>query len=149
MADYYRALPYANGLPHWEPAPAAWHGGPEPWPPPRRPATVEQLEEMADADLADAAFHPVAAVVDGKVVGGSAMLSFEVMGGAAAADAVVAALELIVDATSLGGIESTIERRGKHAGEEDTPPSLLRLNVGCEHVEDLWADLAGALDRLT
>lgn len=78
MADYYRALPFANGLPHWEPAPAAWHGGPEPWPPLRSPATAGQLEEWTDADLADATFHPVAGIVDGKVVGASAMLSFEV-----------------------------------------------------------------------
>lgn len=78
MADYYRALPFAIGLPSWEPAPAAWHGGPEPWPPPCMPAKGKQLEEFADARLADVAFHPVAALVDTKVVGSSAMLSFEV-----------------------------------------------------------------------
>jgi predicted acetyltransferase len=78
MGGYYRALPFATGLPQWEPAPSAWHGGPEPWPPPRTPAAAEQLEEWAEADLADGGFHPVAAIVDGKVVGASAMLSFEV-----------------------------------------------------------------------
>lgn len=30
MSAYLRALPFANGLPHWEPEQAAWHGGPEP-----------------------------------------------------------------------------------------------------------------------
>ena len=44
MPDYYRALPFANGLPSWEPSDAAWHGGPEPWPAPRPPATSEQLD---------------------------------------------------------------------------------------------------------
>ena len=39
-------------------------------------------------------------------------------------------------AESLGGVESLIERRA---------PGLLRLSVGCEHVEDLWADLEQAL----
>ncbi|TMR20808.1 hypothetical protein ETD86_17600 [Nonomuraea turkmeniaca] len=43
MNAYYRVLPFANGLPSWEPAEAAWHGGPEPWPPQRTPATAEQL----------------------------------------------------------------------------------------------------------
>ena len=75
LPDYYRALPFANGLPSWEPAPAAWHGGPEPWPPMRTPATPEQLEQWAELDDADASYHPVAAFVDGKVVGASAMLS--------------------------------------------------------------------------
>jgi cystathionine gamma-synthase len=80
--------------------------------------------------------------------GFGAMLSFEVAGGAAAADKVVAALGVIVDATSLGSIESTLERRSKWPGEEAIPPGLLRFNVGCEHVEDLWADLSQALDVL-
>jgi len=78
LPDYYRALPFANGLPSWEPAPAAWHGGPEPWPPMRTPATPKQLEQWAELDDADASYHPVAAFVGGKVVGASAMLSMEV-----------------------------------------------------------------------
>jgi hypothetical protein len=38
LADYLKVLPYANGLPHWEPFPAAWHGGPGAWPQPGAPA---------------------------------------------------------------------------------------------------------------
>jgi cystathionine gamma-synthase len=52
---------------------------------------------------------------------------------------------LIHHATSLGAVESMIERRGMHAGQAHLPPSLLRLSVGIEGVEDLWADLAAAL----
>ena len=52
---------------------------------------------------------------------------------------------MIRPATSLGGVESTIERRAKVAGQEHLPPGFLRLSVGCEHIEDLWDDLAGAL----
>jgi cystathionine gamma-synthase len=48
-------------------------------------------------------------------------------------------------ATSLGGVESTIERRAAVPGQEHLPPSLLRLSVGIEDPEDLWADLAEAL----
>jgi cystathionine gamma-synthase len=80
-----------------------------------------------------------------QMSGFGAMLSFEVAGGAAAADAVCATLRVIHAATSLGGVESTIERRAKLPGQEHVPPSLLRLSVGCEHVEDLWSDLDTAL----
>ena len=38
-----------------------------------------------------------------------------------------------------------MERRGTHAGQEHVPPSLIRMSVGCEHVDDLWADLEQAL----
>lgn len=80
-----------------------------------------------------------------QMAGFGAMLSFEVGGGAAGADAVVDAVSLITPGTSLGGVESLIERRARHAGEEAIPPGLLRLAVGIEHVEDLWEDLEQAL----
>ena len=65
--------------------------------------------------------------------GFGAMLSFEVFGDPLA---VCAAVEVFTHAKSLGGVESLIDRRG---------PSLIRLSVGCEHVEDLWNDLDAAL----
>ena len=69
-------------------------------------------------------------------------------GGAEAADAVVAAVRLWVPATSLGGVESTLERRRRFATESVTVPAdLLRLSVGVEDVEDLWRDLDQALRR--
>lgn len=63
------------------------------------------------------------------------------------ADAVCQRVRLITHATSLGGVESLIERRGSYPGElaQGTPPELLRLSVGIEHVEDLWDDLVQAL----
>jgi predicted acetyltransferase len=75
--DYLKVLPFVNGLPMWEPFPAAWHGGPEAWPPPRPPAGPERLESLVDEVTAEH-FHPVAAIVDGRIVGGSAMISFEI-----------------------------------------------------------------------
>ena len=51
----------------------------------------------------------------------------------------------VTPATSLGGVETTIERRSKLAGQEHIPETLCRLSVGCEHVEDLWADIEQAL----
>jgi cystathionine gamma-synthase len=76
--------------------------------------------------------------------GFGSMIAFEVHGGSEAAEATAASTRLIVHATSLGGIESSMERRAKWPGE-DAPPSLLRLSVGCEDVEDLWSDLDHAL----
>lgn len=65
------------------------------------------------------------------------------------ADAFIDACLLWVFATSLGGVESTLERRRRWPGELPTvPEGLVRLSVGIEHVEDLWADLAQALDQL-
>lgn len=77
--------------------------------------------------------------------GFGAVVSIE-LADADAADAVSRAVRLWVAATSLGGVESTLERRRRHANEPvAVPESLLRLSVGVEDVEDLWADLDAAL----
>jgi cystathionine gamma-synthase len=74
------------------------------------------------------------------------MLTFRVRGGAARADALVDAVTVLTHATSLGGVETTLERRARYPAERAiVPDDLLRVSVGCEHVEDLWADLQGAL----
>ncbi|GIJ00482.1 cystathionine gamma-synthase [Sediminihabitans luteus] len=81
--------------------------------------------------------------------GYGSVLGLRPRGGAAGADAVVAALELWVPATSLGGVESCLERRRRFATESRTvPEDLLRMSVGIEDVEDLWADLDQALRSL-
>jgi cystathionine gamma-synthase len=83
--------------------------------------------------------------------GYGAMICFEVAGSADDAEAVCQRVALISHATSLGGVESLIERRARHAIDavQGTPPTLLRLSVGIEHVEDLWADLAQAMAPLS
>jgi cystathionine gamma-synthase len=73
------------------------------------------------------------------------MLAFEVEGGSGRADAVCNAVGLIINATSLGGVETLIENRAAAPGEEHLPDGLIRISAGCEHVEDLWEDLEGAL----
>jgi cystathionine gamma-synthase len=78
--------------------------------------------------------------------GFGAIIGLRPAGGAAAADALVAAVRLWVPATSLGGVESTLERRRRFATESPTvPEDLVRLSVGIEDVEDLWQDLDAAL----
>ena len=73
------------------------------------------------------------------------MIAFEVLGGASCADAAANSARLIVHATSLGGIETSMERRAKWPGDESAP-ALLRLSVGCEDIEDLWSDLLRCLE---
>jgi cystathionine gamma-synthase len=71
------------------------------------------------------------------------LLSFDVADGDAAR-AVETGTRLIKNATSLGGVESTMESRRRWEGER-VPVGLLRLSVGLEDVDELWADLEQAL----
>jgi cystathionine gamma-synthase len=89
--------------------------------------------------------HPTHATARRVLQGFGTIVSFDVHGGAEAADAVCRRVRLIRHATSLGAVESTIERRAAIPGQGHLPPSLLRLSVGIEHVDDLWRDLDGAL----
>jgi cystathionine gamma-synthase len=94
------------------------------------------------------ASHPTHAAARRQLEGFGTIISFDVRGDSAAADAVCAAVRLIQHATSLGAVESTIERRAGIPGQEHLPASLLRLSVGIEGVEDLWGDLERALQAL-
>jgi cystathionine gamma-synthase len=79
-------------------------------------------------------------------LGCGSMLSFEVAGTVQQTDAFLAGLRLVANATSLGGVESLIERRARYAGDAAlVGATLCRLSVGIESVEDLWADLDAAL----
>jgi cystathionine gamma-synthase len=89
--------------------------------------------------------HPTHALAAAQLDGFGTMISFDVAGGAEAADAVCRRVKLIRHATSLGSVESTMERRGAVPGQEHLPPSLLRLSVGIESYWDLCADLEQAL----
>ena len=78
--------------------------------------------------------------------GSGSMLSLEIDGTAEQTEAFLARLRLLTHATSLGGVESLIERRARYAGDAAiVGPTLCRLSVGIENVEDLWADLDGAM----
>jgi cystathionine gamma-synthase len=70
------------------------------------------------------------------------LLSFDV----ADARAVETSTRLIANATSLGGVSSTMESRHRWEGDR-VPRGLLRLSVGLEPVDALWDDLAQALER--
>jgi len=89
--------------------------------------------------------HPTHAVAKRVLKGFGTIISFDVRGDAAAADAVCRNVRLIRHATSLGAVESTMERRGAIPGQQHLPATLLRLSVGIEKADDLWADLDSAL----
>ena len=90
--------------------------------------------------------HPGHRTAAAQMTGFGAVLAFEVAD-AATADRICNTVQLIVHATSLGGVESTIERRSKLPGQGHLPPGLLRLSAGCEHIDDLWNDLSTALEQ--
>jgi cystathionine gamma-synthase len=91
--------------------------------------------------------HPGHAVAARQMSGGfGGMLSVRVAGGAAAAIDAAARVEVWKRATSLGGVESLIEHRASVEGSTSPcPPDLLRLSVGLEDPDDLFADLDRAL----
>ncbi len=91
------------------------------------------------------ATHPTHVIARAQLRGYGTIISFDVRGDAALADQVCTRVRLIQHATSLGAVESTIERRGSIPGQQHLPATLLRLSVGIESVADLWADLDAAL----
>ena len=108
---------------------------------------VERAGASAAELAARLASHP--AVERVRYPGFGAMVSLDVRGGPEAADRVCAATRIWVHSTSLGAVESQLERRRRIPLEpETTPENLIRLSVGIEDVEDLWEDLAAALDRV-
>lgn len=89
--------------------------------------------------------HPTHATAKRVLKGFGTIISFDLLGAAEFADRVCQNVRLIRHATSLGAVESTIERRAAISGQEHLPPSLLRLSVGIEDADDLWTDLDSAI----
>ena len=89
--------------------------------------------------------HP--AVGEVRYPGFGAIVAIVLAQGAMAADLLTRKTTLWVHATSLGGVESTFERRRRWKTEAATiPEGLVRMSVGIEDVDDLWDDLRAALD---
>ncbi len=108
---------------------------------------VERAQANATELARRLAEHPL--VEEVRYPGFGGMISI-VLPDAGAADQVTHGTSLWVHATSLGGVESTLERRRRWSTEPLTiPEGLIRLSVGIEHVDDLWADLDAALARAT
>jgi cystathionine gamma-synthase len=101
----------------------------------RQTATATALAEKLRA-------HPAVTTV--RYAGISGLLSFDVAD-AETARRVETSTKLIVNATSLGGTTSVLETRTRWEGDR-VPPGLIRLSVGLEDPDALWADLEQALN---
>jgi cystathionine gamma-synthase len=95
------------------------------------------------------ASHPGHVIAARQMSAFGGMLSFQVRGGRDRAMGVVARCKLFIRATSLGGAHSLVEHRASVEGPDSkTPQNLIRLSIGLEHVDDLTADLAQALESV-
>lgn len=104
---------------------------------------VERAQDNAAELARRLAEHP--AITQVRYPGFGGMISV-VLADAETADRLTHGTALWVHATSLGGVESTFERRRRWRSEPTTiPEGLVRLSVGIEDVEDLWEDLVTAL----
>lgn len=111
------------------------------------PVRLERAQANAQELVRRLTGHP--SLEEVRYPGFGAIVSIVVRGGAEPAEALAERTSLWVHATSLGGVESTLERRRRWPLEQPTiPEGLVRLSVGLEHVDDLHRDLVGALDSL-
>ena len=106
------------------------------------PLRLRQAQSSAQQLAARLEGQPI--VIRVRYPGFGTIVSFELKD-AAAADRACRATRIIRHATSLGGIETSMERRSAHPGQQHIPPGLIRLSVGCEDLGDLWNDLDAAL----
>jgi cystathionine gamma-synthase len=108
---------------------------------------VERAQANAQELVRRLGGHP--AIGEVRYPGFGGIISVVLAQGALAADLLTHKTRLWVHATSLGGVESTFERRRRWKSEPATiPDALVRMSVGVEDVDDLWDDLVGALDDL-
>jgi len=109
---------------------------------------VERAQANAQELVRRLTEHP--AVAEVRYPGFGAIVAIVLAEGEMAADLLTRKTRLWVHATSLGGVESTFERRRRWKTEAATiPDALVRMSVGIEDVDDLWDDLRIALDGLT
>jgi cystathionine gamma-synthase len=111
------------------------------------PLRFNKSQENAKELVKRLTSHPKISRV--RYPGFGAIVSFEVDGTAEQTQKVCESSTMIAHATSLGGVESLWERRRRWPIESPTvPEQLIRLSVGCEHVDDIWDDITRALNAI-
>lgn len=107
---------------------------------------VDRSEATARELVTHLATHPKVTKV--RYPGWGSLIAIEIDATPEGIDQACAQFQLWTFATSLGGVESLAERRRRWALESPVVPvNLVRLSVGLEHPDDLWADLSAMLDR--
>lgn len=132
---------------------------------------VERAQSNAIVLAARLAEHPAVAkvhfpglgtvrnahLVGSQMAGPGSLIAFELAAGYDAAAAVMSLVRLMTPAVSLGSVDTLIQHPAGLTHRVVDPaareangigPALLRLSVGIEQVEDLWADLRQALDAV-
>ena len=111
------------------------------------PLRFNKAQENAKALVVLLEGHPKITRV--RYPGFGAIISFEVDGTPEETQQVCDSSTMIAHATSLGGVESLWERRRRWPIESPSvPEQLIRLSVGCEHVDDIWDDITKALSAI-
>lgn len=92
--------------------------------------------------------HPDHELAKSQMCGYGSVFSIVIKGDAATAEKITSSTQLWSHSTSLGGVESQLERRRRWTNEPiGVPENLIRLSVGIEDIEDLWEDLDQALNN--
>ncbi|MDX8153056.1 PLP-dependent transferase [Patulibacter brassicae] len=137
----------AAGLRSWRTLAGAVPGPFETWLAHRSLATLEvrlaRQEQVAEALVA--ALRERDDVSDVRYPGLSSVVGFD-LGSPRRARTFLSALEIVLEATSFGGLHTTAERRDRH-GDGQVPPGYIRLSAGIEDPRDVVADVLTALDR--
>jgi len=111
------------------------------------PLRFNKAQENAKELVIRLQAHP--SITRVRYPGFGAIVSFEVDGTPEQTQGVCDSSTLIAHATSLGGVESLWERRRRWPIESPSvPEQLIRLSVGCEHVDDIWDDISKALTSI-
>ena len=117
----------------------------------RRLEEHDMIEHVNHPSLPSSPDYEVAQRISPR---GTGMISFVVKGGDQAALKFMRNLEIIFEATSLGGVESLVECpfNSSHMFvpedvriEAGIVPGFVRMSIGIENVEDLWNDIDQAL----
>jgi cystathionine gamma-lyase len=105
---------------------------------------LRQRPDVSDVRHPGLEEHPEHALAARQMLHAGPLVCFT-LDGAERAQRFLGALELVVEATSFGGVHSSAERRARW-GTDDVAEGFIRFSAGCEDAEDLLADVRQALD---
>lgn len=105
-----------------------------------------QMLSRFDARYPGLPGHPQHSLARAQMKQFGPVLTFD-LGTRDRADRFLARLRLVAEATSFGGVETTVERRARWGGDAISP-GLLRMSVGLEPIDLIIADLKSGLEGI-